>query len=263
MSDGLNILLVEDDQSECEAISNYIKHINDDINLLGITNNSDQAVEYVKEYPIDAIILDLELHNGSGNGIKFLIDLNTLSLSKRPYILVTTNNISHLTHEQVRQLGADFIMTKCQKDYSAGNVVDFLRSLKSMFHTNARSIGMPTRMSTTASADEMTKKIEKHINKEFDLVCISPKLLGRKYLREAIEIVMAGNNDFCAKLAVKYKKSDESIIRAMQNAINVAWRMADINDLFNHYTAHINSSKGTPTVTEFIYYYAEKVKNEF
>jgi two-component system response regulator (stage 0 sporulation protein A) len=262
MSTILNILLVEDDKSECEAISNYIIHIGD-INLVRITNNSVEAIECVKEYSIDAIILDLELHIGSGNGIKFLIDLNELGLPKRPYILVTTNNISRLTHEQVRQLGADFIMTKCQKDYSAGNVIDFLISIKGLLQSGTQSIGMPIKKSTTVPAEDMLKKIEKYINREFDLVCISPKLLGRKYLREAIEIVTAGSTDYCVKIASKYKKSDESIIRAMQNAINVAWRTADIDDLFNHYTAHIHSTKGTPTVTEFIFYYAEKIKNEF
>lgn len=262
MAAELNVLLVEDNQSECENISNYVKLVGN-VNLVGITNSSDQAIKYVKELMIDAVILDLELHNGSGNGIRFLIDLKALGLPKRPYILVTTNNISRLTHEQVRQLGADFIMTKCQKDYSAENVIDFLKSIQGLLKSSAQQTGLPTRMTTDASVEDMSKKIEKYINRELELVCISPKLLGRKYLREAIEIVMADGTDFSTKLAVKYKKSDESVIRAMQNAINVAWRMADIDDLFNHYTAHINSNKGTPTVTEFIYYYAEKIKNEF
>lgn len=261
MSAELNVLLVEDEPSECEAIRDYVKHT-DDIRLVGATNSSDQAVEYVQKNPVDAVILDLELHKGSGNGVKFLIDLKALGLPKRPYILVTTNNISRFTHEQVRRLGADFIMTKCQKDYTAGSVVDFLRSIQGLLHSQAQSAGLPLGISAAASAREMSRRIEKRINRELDFVCISPKLLGRKYLREAIEIVMAGSSDFSTKIAVKYKKSDESVIRAMQNAINVAWRTADIDDLFNHYTAHINSSKGTPTVTEFVYYYAEKIKND-
>lgn len=262
MSAEFNILLVEDEPSESEAINSCIQTV-EDMNLAGMTNNSDQAIEIIKEHSIDAVILDLELHMGSGNGIKFLIDLNSLHLTKRPYILVTTNNISRLTHEQVRQLGADFIMTKCQNDYSAQNVVDFLQSIKGLLHSDTQKSGMPARMSSTASTEDMSKKIEKYINRELDLVCISPKLLGRKYLREAIEIVMKNGTAFSSELAIKYKKSDESVIRAMQNAINVAWRTADIDELFNNYTAHINSRKGTPTVTEFIYYYAEKIRNEF
>ena len=51
--------------------------------------------------------------------------------------------------------------------------------------------------------------------------------------------------------------------RAMQNAIHRAWKKADIEDLLKHYTAKVNSEKGCPTITEFICYYANKLKYEF
>ena len=50
MSAELNVLLVEDEPSECEAIRDYVKHT-DDIRLVGATNSSDQAVEYVQKNP--------------------------------------------------------------------------------------------------------------------------------------------------------------------------------------------------------------------
>ena len=37
----------------------------------------------------------------------------------------------------------------------------------------------------------------------------------------------------------------------------------DIEDLLKHYTAKVNSEKGCPTITEFICYYANKLKYEF
>ena len=49
----------------------------------------------------------------------------------------------------------------------------------------------------------------------------------------------------------------------MQNAINAAWKHTDIDELLTHYTAKIRSSKGSPTVTEFISYYANKIKQEY
>lgn len=51
-------------------------------------------------------------------------------------------------------------------------------------------------------------------------------------------------------------------MRAMQNSINRAWSTSDIQDLLDNYTAKIKSDKGVPTVTEFIYFYAQKIKNE-
>ena len=49
----------------------------------------------------------------------------------------------------------------------------------------------------------------------------------------------------------------------MQNAIAKAWRTTPIDDLLKYYTAKISSDKGIPTITEFIYHYANKLKIEY
>ena len=48
----------------------------------------------------------------------------------------------------------------------------------------------------------------------------------------------------------------------MQNAINYAWGHTPIDDLMLYFTAKIASDKGVPTVTEFVYYYANKIKSD-
>jgi len=46
----------------------------------------------------------------------------------------------------------------------------------------------------------------------------------------------------------------------MQTAINYAWRISPVEDLILHYKARINYETGVPTPTEFIYYYADKIR---
>ena len=107
-------------------------------------------------------------------------------------------------------------------------------------------------------------KIIRKINIELDLIGISPKAVGYKYLAEAIRLIIdKPSNNLCAVIGEKYGKTDSSVERAMQNAINKAWRTSDINDLTEHYKAKVNSDKGVPTLTEFIYYYANKIKNQY
>ena len=48
----------------------------------------------------------------------------------------------------------------------------------------------------------------------------------------------------------------------MQNAILYAWRVSSLDDISEIYTARINHETGVPTPTEFIYFYADKVKKE-
>ncbi|MBQ2982591.1 MAG: response regulator [Lachnospiraceae bacterium] len=249
----LSVLLVEDDTMTCKNFYEYID-TKEDIFLVNYTNSAKQAIEYIDYYHPDAIILDLELHMGNGTGIDVLTALQNYDY--HPYILVTTNNISKITYEQVRQLGADFIMYKHQEDYSEKSVIEFLLSLKNIIKDNSSKI-----INTLESPEYTEKRLNTKINRELDTVGISPKALGYQYLTSAIKKIINGQTDNLLKsIATEYQKSESSVERAMQNAINKAWTTSDLETLTKVYTGRISSSKGSPTVTEFIFYYSNKIK---
>jgi len=262
----LTVLLVEDDREECKEYARLIDTI-DGIRLVGVTNNKNKALAYVRDYIPEAVILDLELQSGVGNGIDFLESLGEKNLKIPMYILVATHNISRVTHERVRELGADFIMVKSKEDYSVGNVVDFLFSLKKTIQ-NMR-IRAQKRNSITAEglAEEnspavIRKRHSTRVISEIDRIGISPKALGRTYLIDAIMQRIEGKPGRLLSIAQKYSKTEASVERAMQNAINKAWSTMDADDLLMYYTAHIHSDKGVPTVTEFVCHYANKISAE-
>ena len=260
MDKKLEILLVEDDQMACKEIIQEVDNNPDDFNLIGITNNSSRAFQYVKEVYPDAVILDLELHHGGGDGLDFLKKLKEAQLSHTPFVLITTNNISEVTHQIARNLGADFIMTKSQEGYSAKSALEFLKITKSVIlnrRKQAQSSGFEE------SPTQAAKRLQRRICLELDKVGISAKSIGYTYLIDAITItVKEPAQHLCDKIGEKYRKSATSVERAMQNAINRAWNTSDIQDLLDNYTAKIKSDKGVPTITEFIYYYAQKIRND-
>lgn len=257
----LNIILVEDDVEACKRFTEYTD-LTDNISIIADTNNSYRAIELVKELHPDAVILDLELNQGKGNGLLFLQELKNLDVPFKPYILITTNNSSPTTYEYARQSGADFIMSKHQSDYSEQNAIDFLIMMKDIIQNNITK--QHSAYATTESPVQHEKRLKKKITIELDNIGISPKVVGYKYLTDAILLVINGQaSNLCVTTGQKYAKTDSSVERAMQNAINKAWRSTDIEDLLVHYTAKISSEKGVPTLTEFIYYYANKIKNEY
>jgi len=257
----LTVLLVEDDREECEEFERHLESI-EDIRLIGITNNERDAIELVKDHLPDAVILDLELHKGSGNGVSFLETLGQMSAKPSPYILVTTHNVSRITHNRVRQLGADFVMVKSQEDYSAKSVVEFLRSHKQLIH-DLRKKMQRVGGSVKVSPFDKRKRLEVRVAAEIDMIGISPRVLGRAYLIEAIVIRIGGQTDFITEVAKKHRKTNASIERAMQNSINRAWSTMHPEDLIQNYTSRVRSDKGVPTVTEFIYHYVNKLKTEY
>ena len=110
--------------------------------------------------------------------------------------------------------------------------------------------------------EDYNKRMVQKIGKELDIIGISPRYKGRNYLRDAIEMVCHKEQTYiCNEIAKKYQKTTASVERAMQNAIDRAWKITDITTLEEHYRAYVNPKKGVPTLTEFIYYYADKVRN--
>mgnify|MGYP000773769236 CR=1 FL=1 len=57
MGKPLHILLIEDDMNTCNRISNYIA-TKDNMDLVGVTNNSYVGIQYVQNTLPDAVILD-------------------------------------------------------------------------------------------------------------------------------------------------------------------------------------------------------------
>jgi len=253
----LKVLLVEDDTSACAEFVSYIDSLSD-TELVGVTNSSFKAFELVRSAEPDALILDLELHEGSGNGLLLLNDMRTLDSSKIPYTIITTNNTSNTTFESARRLGADFIFTKHQANYSPRSAVDFLRLMAPVIHAHRNnSSSVPA---TADSIDIAERQKRKKICAEFDILGMSNKNLGYKYLADAVSITMdkpTPNIPFI--LSKQYEKTAASIERAMQHAIERTWNSVPIDDLTANYTAHINPDREMPTVMEFVTYYADKL----
>lgn len=261
MNEKLEILIVEDDTLLSKELALLIDN-SDDLFLIAVTNDSFKAIEYIKDTVPDVVILDLELHQGKGSGLNVLYNIHTLSLSKKPYILVNTDNSSVITHETARTLGADYIMSKQQEDYSSQSIIDFLR----IIHPAIKNIQISSSdvSNTTKPTEQYSKRICRHIMAELNHVGINPKSVGYTYLIDAIYLmVKQPAQSICAALADKYNKSESSIERAMQNAINRAWEIQDMKELMRCYTAKISSAKGSPTLTEFICYYANIIRNEY
>ncbi len=269
MTKEISILLLEDEPEECLAIENCIS-TQEQVTLIGCTSNVSEALELLKSNCPDAVIIDLELHKGGGNGLQFLSAVKQLNMPTRPYLLVTTNNSSQTTHEAARNMGADFIMTKYESDYSAEYVIDFLLMMNGIngklatTNSPAASNIIPIsagKSKTSPTTDNIDLRII--VQEALNLVGISPKSVGYLYLTDAILIKIYNHDaNIYNELGPKYKKSDASIERSMQYAINRAWRVNDPEDLLKYYTARIHSERGVPTIMEFVYFYATNLRTK-
>lgn len=258
---ALTILLVEDEPEICQTYAAYAEQM-EDISLIGETADATEAVKMIQDNLPDVIILDLELPKGRGSGLDLLRDLQDTPLAVEPYIVVVTNNINDVTREYARSLGVGFIISKYQAGYSEKYVLDFLRPMKDMIQSTSHVRLTPE--GTPETPAQRKNRMTKRIHAELDRIGINPKSLGYKYLTDGILIVIESETTYlCDKISKRYGKSAASVERAMQGAINKAWQTTDIDELLTLYTSRISSYKGVPTLTEFVYHYARKLRDEY
>ena len=257
----VNVILIEDDKSECAKFEKYIKN-RDDVNLVATTDSDIEAMDLISKFLPDAIILDIELHEGSGNAnsLNLVENLQKAKLTKKPKIIVNTVVSSSTIYDYLHDKGVDIIIYKKQKNYSVENVINTLVLISGYSED-------PSLTGNILIEDnkENEEKISTMINDELNLIGVSLHMQGRKYLHDAILYLITHKDESQNVSAVqflinKYKRASSTISRNMQNAILHAWRVSSLEDLENYYTAKINYETGVPTPTEFIYFYADKIK---
>lgn len=266
-NEKIRILLIEDEEKDVQAISDYIRSVAD-MELAGITNDSNEAVLLTKEIRPHIVILDLELSYGYGSGLSYLKNLSELESINRPKIIVTTKIHNEDTLEIVRELGADFVLYKRQKGYKPEVLISTARLL--LEHSRIRPNAIPESSEISKSKENKNEIIMKKIFDEFRFIGLSAHLKGSKYLADAIYIVTTADAETSKSfrqlvyppLVKKYKLSIENMHRNMMNAIDRTWRLGDPEILTKYYTQHISRDMGSPTVSEFVYYYAQKISSE-
>lgn len=258
MKKKLTLMLIEDEESTAEELRRYFDTL-DDMTLLECINDSNLGLQLVYTHLPNVVLLDLELHKGGGNGFLFLNQIYTTPPTQMPFIIVLTQNMSTYTLDQARGLGADFIITKYDSCYSPQYVASTIRLLQGAIIRKNTSV---TQLKDATPA-QMENLVEMRIQREMELIGINPKNKGYHYLVDAIYNHMQDPNiNIARSLVPKFKKSEKSIERAMQNAIKRAWDTNDIDILYKYYTAYIRPDKGFPTLMEFVCYYSIKIKGD-
>jgi len=267
----MRLLLIEDDVGEAKKLTECANR-RTDVRFVGITDSCEEGIKLVKSRLPEGVILDLQLVAGKGTGIRFMELLNELKkdLTIHPIVVVTTSNQSKTVFRSIEALGVEWYFCKVTEGYDVNVVLDTLLSLRpAMLTETGRPIingDLRKTRDMIEAPDERRDRIYRRIEIELDLVGIRARLKGRDYLREAIYVQIHSEKERGSgieEVAANEKKQYGSIAKAMQTAINDAWCVtgSDLDDILTHYTARIPASNGVPYVSDFIHFYAAKIKN--
>lgn len=256
----MTILIIEDDVDACNKFRECAKRRND-IQIVKITDSDIDGLEYAKGKRPEGIILDLELNNSSNGNVSsigIVSKLRKISPNYELVIIVTTHVNSKRTYEILHRDNVDLIMYKEQANYSSENVFNTL-----LTYRKEEIEELPE--TYELEKQDLENKISKSIDRELDLIGITEKMKGRRYIHDAIMFLVQNEDsdtNVIRYLTKKHQRTESTITNGIQNAISHAWAKTPLDELMKNYTAVVSYKTGEPTPMELIYHYAEKIRKE-
>ena len=246
MTENIKIIIADDNKNFSENLEQFLES-NEDMTVVGMTNNGVDALKMVEDMEPDILILDLILPRLDGLGV-----LNQLNgMNHRPKVIISTAmGQENMTQEAVR-LGIDYFLLK---------PYDF-QSISMRIHQLAGSGMTAVPQVTTAGSYDV------EVTSILHQMGVPAHIKGYQYLRDAIVFVIEDINllgtvtkELYPMIAEKYNTTASRVERAIRHGIELAWDRGNI-DLMNKYFGYtIDVERGKPTNSEFIAMIADKLK---
>ena len=267
MKEKINILIADDNQEFAKTLAGYMQE-QEDMEVIGIAKDGQEAVEMITNIEPDIALLDVIMPHLDGIGV--LEKMNTISNDKKPTcIMLSAVGQDKITQKAVN-LGAEYYVVK---PFDIELLIKRIRELKNFKPgQNMNSfIGREIKPQYVeiASNEKTQENLEALVTNIIHEVGVPAHIKGYQYLREAIimvvndiDVINQITKSLYPKIAYKFNTTPSRVERAIRHAIEVAWGRGDQKIVENIFGYTISAAKGKPTNSEFIAMIADKLRLE-
>lgn len=258
----IQIVIADDNKEFGDILCEYLNSQND-IEVIGMARDGNEACEIITSKMPDIAILDIIMPHLDGLGV--LEKLNSISLKKRPLFIILSAVGQDKITQRALSLGAEYYVVK---PFDMDVLVSRIRQLKDS-NQNAIIRSDYTMETKTPYHVPTERNIEVEVTNIMHEIGVPAHIKGYQYLRDAImmvvkdlDIINSITKQLYPSIAREYNTTPSRVERAIRHAIEVAWsrgQVETIDDLFG-YT--VNIGKGKPTNSEFIAMVADKLRLE-
>lgn len=257
-------LLIADNNRELTMQMKSFFDGKSDIELIAAASDGLDALEKIKKYSPDAILMDIVLPQLDGIGL--LKEINALSRTYRPVVIVMSGAKREHVTNICMQLGADYFMIKPCDNETVYERIKLL-CMPKLAGSSIQEIAIAEK---GASGDRPSDRaLEISVTKTIHSVGVPANIKGYQYLRDAIimsikdtELINAVTKQLYPKVATRHNTSPSRVERAIRHAIEVACIRGNEEELYKLFGYTVSNNKGKPTNSEFIAMIADKLRLE-
>lgn len=300
MGNEIKVILADNNVQDRESKKRLLEE--QDINVVFDTGDGKKALEKIRQYKPDVVVMDMILPGIDGLGI--LEECQDMG-EERPYFIVATALRQGNMIEQAIEQGVHYYM---MKPVSATMLI---KRIKQIVHgsgtEHVSAAGQPHHgvisgdsvleqakdtenaawtsheaepESVSGDGDREIAASETHGKYTGDLemditnilleIGMPAHIKGYQYIREGIMMSYADPNmlHYITKflypgIAKKYHTTSSSVERTIRHAIEVAWRRGSMETLEEVFGNTISANKGKPTNSEFMALLTDKIRLEY
>ena len=268
MKEKTTVLIADDNQEFSQTLANYI-HEQEDMEVLGIAKDGEEAIDMTTNVTPDVVLLDVIMPHLDGIGV--LEKINMIKCNKKPICIM----LSAVGQDKITQkaiiLGAEYYVVK---PFDIELLIKRIRELKNFKPTqNVNSfVGREIKsqyVEIPLNGEKSEENLEALVTNIIHEVGVPAHIKGYQYLREAIimvvndiDVINQITKSLYPKIAYKFSTTPSRVERAIRHAIEVAWGRGDQKAVENIFGYTISAAKGKPTNSEFIAMIADKLRLE-
>ena len=251
-------IMIADDNENFRKIVHGALAMYPEFEIAAHAANGLEVLEVLHHQEIDVLILDIIMPVLDGIGVLERMK-NDSTIKKRPLIFVVSSIANERVTKEIMDLGANFYFIKPFDMNSLANRIRDFMAEEEEFPDS----GTPLQREKTVRENTLEREVTKIIQE----IGVSPHLLGYRYLRSAILLVIQDDTLLSAvttrlypMIAKEYGTEANRVERAMRHAIESAWNRGRVDTINKFFGYTVSDYRGKPTNSEFIAMIADWIR---
>jgi len=267
LKEKITILIADDNIDFTRTLSAHLENM-DDIEVVGVAKDGNEAFEIIKGTHPDILLLDVIMPHLDGIGV--LEKLNETPMTKKPISIMLSAVGQDKITQQAISLGAQYYVVK---PFDIDLLMKRIRDLKYYQPCQNNSFiardNKPQYIDISPENKKDERNLEALVTNLIHEVGVPAHIKGYQYLREAImmvvndiEVINQITKQLYPDIAKKFHTTPSRVERAIRHAIEVAWSRGKADEVENIFGYTVSALKGKPTNSEFIAMIADKLRLE-
>lgn len=258
-----SVAIADDNERMVEILKDILRR-DEDLRIVGIARDGEEAYQMIKEKAPDIMLLDIIMPKLDGLTVMERIGQDSKLKKKPEFVVISAIGQERIT-EDAFLLGANYYI---MKPFDHDMLLNRIQSLKEDRQKRKTEIKKVAPYETKMAYIE--RNLETDVTNMIHEIGVPAHIKGYQYLRDAIMMAVEDMNMLNSitkilypTIAKNHQTTPSRVERAIRHAIEVAWsrgKMDTIDELFG-YTVSVG--KGKPTNSEFIALIADKIRLDY